>query len=176
MTASHSSVLSLADVNALTPDAFIARFGDIAEHSPWVAEGAVNARPFPSHDALVNAFQRAILDAPATRQTALILAHPDLAGRATALKDLADESRREQKGAGLDTLTQDEFKRFHALNDAYRARFGFPFIFAVSGATKYQILEAFEQRVAGTHEEERLTALAQILRIVRFRLEARVKA
>lgn len=170
-----SEFLSLAAVNALPQAAFIAGFGDIAEHSPWVAEEAARMRPFSSHQALVQAFQNAILDAAEARQTELILAHPDLAGRAAQAGGLAEESRREQKGAGLDTLTPDEFKRFHRLNDAYRARFGFPFIFAVSGATKHQILDAFEQRVAGTMQEERLTAIAQILRIIRFRLEARVK-
>ncbi len=174
MTVSQPIVQSLADVNALSQDDFVLRFGDIAEHSPWVAEAASRARPFSSHESLVKAFQNAILDAPSARQTALIQAHPDLAGRAAQMNDLADESRREQKGAGLDTLMPDEFKRFHRLNDAYRTRFGFPFIFAVSGATKHQILDAFEHRVAGTLEEEHLTAIAQILRIVRFRLEARV--
>ena len=168
--------LTLAQVNALTREEFIAQFGDIAEHSLWVAEGAVDARPFLSHDSLVDAFQQSVLTASPSRQDALILAHPDLAGRAAKAGDLAEESRREQKGAGLDRLTEDEFKRFHQLNDLYRARFGFPFIFAVSGATKFQILEAFETRVGGTISEERLTALAQVLRIIRFRLEARVKA
>ena len=122
----------------------------------------------------VQAFQKAILDTEPTHQTALILAHPDLAGRAALLGEVAEESKNEQKGAGLDTLTPNEFERFHALNTAYRTRFSFPFIFAVTGATKHQIIDAFENRVGGTLEEERLTAIAQILRIVRFRLEARV--
>ncbi|MFM8608194.1 MAG: 2-oxo-4-hydroxy-4-carboxy-5-ureidoimidazoline decarboxylase [Hyphomicrobiales bacterium] len=168
--------LTLAQVNALMREEFIAQFGDIAEHSSWVAEGAVDARPFFSHDSLVDAFQQSVLTAPPSRQDALILAHPDLAGRAAKAGDLAEESRREQKGAGLDRLTEDEFKRFHQLNDLYRARFGFPFIFAVSGATKFQILDSFETRVGGTKSEERLTALAQVLRIIRFRLETRVKS
>ena len=166
--------MTLSEVNALTRAAFVARFGDIAEHSAWVAETAEPQRPYADHAAMVQAFQKAILDADPSRQTALILAHPDLAGRAALLGEVADESKNEQKGAGLDTLTADEFARFHALNTAYRKRFGFPFIFAVTGATKHQIIDAFENRVNGTMEEERLTAMAQILRIVRFRLEARV--
>jgi 2-oxo-4-hydroxy-4-carboxy-5-ureidoimidazoline decarboxylase len=168
--------VSLAAVNALTRDAFVASFGDIAEHSAWVAVEAEKARPFADHAALVKAFQDAVLDASEAQQTALILAHPDLAGRAARAGDVADESKREQKGAGLSTLSEDEFQRFHALNDRYRARFGFPFIFAVTGANKFQIFEAFENRVGGTMEEERLTAIAQILRIIRFRLAARVEA
>ncbi len=166
--------MTLSEVNALTRAEFVARFGDIAEHSKWVAETAEPQRPYANDAAMVQAFQKAILDAEPSRQNALILAHPDLAGRAALLGEVADESKNEQKGAGLDTLTADEFERFHALNTAYRTRFGFPFIFAVTGATKHQIIDAFENRVGGTLAEERLTAIAQILRIVRFRLEARV--
>lgn len=169
-----SQSLSLSEVNTLSPAEFISRFGDIAEHSPWVAEHADTMRPYADHAAIVLAFQTAILHAPHDLQHALILAHPDLAGRAERQGAVADESKREQAGAGLDTLTDAEFERFHRLNDTYRARFGFPFIFAVTGASKYQILDAFENRVGGTMAEERLTAIAQILRIVRFRLEMRV--
>jgi OHCU decarboxylase len=125
---------------------------------------------------MVLAFQRAVLDADEHHQMQLILAHPDLAGRAALMGQMADESKREQKGAGLDTLNNEEFAQFHKLNDAYRLRFGFPFIFAVTGANKYQILESFSNRVDGTIEEERLTALVQILRIIRFRLITRVSS
>ena len=164
----------LGRVYELSQDEFVEQFGDIAEHSPWVAERAAAFRPFEDHAAMVSAFQKSILDADLNLQNSLILAHPDLAGRAALRGEVADDSKREQEGAGLDALTPDEFKRFHALNDHYRARFGFPFIFAVTGATKHQILEAFTNRMNGTEYEERLTALAQILRIVRFRLEIRV--
>ncbi len=170
-----TDALSLGRVNALSRDEFIKHFGDIAEHSAWVAEGAEKSRPFKSHDELVSAFQQVVLLASESTKDTLIGAHPDLAGRAAKAGDLAEESRREQKGAGLDQLTDEEFKKFHELNDRYRARFGFPFIFAVSGATKHQILEAFGNRVGGSKAEERLTALAQVLRIIRFRLEMRVK-
>ncbi len=166
--------LSLDAVNALTANEFISRFGDIAEHSKWVAEKAEVVRPYPDHAAMVLAFQQAVLEADRERQLQLILAHPDLAGRAALDDQMADESKREQRGAGLDTLNKEEFEQFHNLNNTYRARFGFPFIFAVTGANKHQILESFSNRVGGTLEEERLTALAQILRIIRFRLAARV--
>ena len=166
--------LSLEDVDALEQDAFVGLFGGIAEHGPWVAEVAGAKRPFTSRDAMVEAFQRAILDAPADRQTELLRGHPDLAGRAAVAGELTDDSTREQAGAGLDTLTPAEFAHFTALNDAYRARFGIPFIIAVRGATKHTIIAAFENRISGSVLEERLTALAQVLRIVRFRLEDRV--
>lgn len=168
------SVVTVAKVNALDAAAFVAAFGGIAEHTPWVAERAFRAGPFADRDALVAAFQHAILDADPAAQTALLAAHPDLAGRAAVAGALGAESAGEQAGAGLDRLTAAEFARFTALNDAYRARFGIPFILAVRGADKTTILAAFESRVGGTAAEERLTAIAQVLRIVRFRLEDRV--
>ncbi|MHB2167853.1 2-oxo-4-hydroxy-4-carboxy-5-ureidoimidazoline decarboxylase [Alsobacter sp. R-9] len=169
-----AAVLTLDAVNGLDREAFVEAFGGIAEHTSWVASRAAAARPFADRAAMVAAFQRAILGASEAEQTALLVAHPDLAGRAAVAGDLTRESASEQAGAGLDRLSSDEFARFTTLNDAYRARFGIPFIFAVRGATKHAILAAFEARVGGTAEEERLTALAQVLRIVRFRLEDKV--
>lgn len=169
-----SAALSVEHVNAMSVPDFVAHFGDIAEHSPWVAERAALYRPYEDHAALVRGFQRAVLEADTESHTQLILAHPDLAGRAAIAGEVAEDSKREQKGAGLDQLNAQEFELFHTLNTTYRSRFGFPFIFAVTGATKYQILDAFMNRVDGTVAEERLTAIAQILRIIRFRLEARV--
>lgn len=169
-----SEATSFAAVAALDRAAFVARFGDIAEHSPWVAETAFAAAPFADRSALVEAFQRAVITAGRDRQLALLRAHPDLAGRAAIAGDLLPDSTAEQKGAGLDRLTPAEFARFTALNDRYRARFGFPFIFAVRGATKERILQAFEDRVGGGEPEEFLTALAQVCRIMRFRLEDRI--
>lgn len=162
-------------VNAMTQDAFAAAFGDVAEHSPWVAEAAAEGRPYAGREALIAAFQSAIGAAPRDRQLALLHAHPDLAGKAALAGALADDSRREQAGAGLDSLTADEFARFTRLNEAYTARFGFPFILAVKGATKHDILEAFDRRLENDPEEEFRTALEQVQRIVRFRLEDRVR-
>lgn len=161
---------SLDDINIMPLYAFLAEFGDVAEHSPWVAEGAWEKRPFASRDEIIAAFATAMREARQEAQLALIRAHPDLATKAK----LTQDSTAEQAGAGLDRLTQDEFARFTALNDAYKARFGFPFIFAVKGATKGQILEAFEKRLANSREAELETALAQIARIFRFRLEDRI--
>lgn len=168
------AVLSIDEVNALPAAAFTETFAGIAEHAPWVAERAAASRPFANRAAMVDAFQRAIAGAGEAEQTALLRAHPDLAGRAALAGELTAESTREQAGAGLDTLTADEFAQFTALNDAYKARFGIPFILAVKGATKHQILASFESRIGGALAEERMTALAQVLRIVRFRLEERV--
>jgi 2-oxo-4-hydroxy-4-carboxy-5-ureidoimidazoline decarboxylase len=165
---------SIDDINALSQGAFVSTFGDIAEHSPWVAETAEMLRPFASKAAMIDAFQRAIRTARGDAQLHLLRAHPDLAGRAAIAGDIADESKKEQAGAGLDRLTPDEFARFHAFNERYKATFGFPFIFAVRGATKDMVLASFAARIDGAREEEFLTALAQVCRIVRFRLEDRV--
>lgn len=161
---------TLKDVNAMTPGDFLAAFGDVAEHSPWVAREAQSFRPFASRDAMIAAFDSAIRAANRDSQLALIRAHPDLATRAK----LTDDSTKEQAGAGLDTLTAEEFSRFTLLNDAYKYRFGFPFIFAVKGATKHMILESFEERVNNSPAKEFDTAIAQVCRIFRFRIEDRV--
>lgn len=164
----------LADINALDAGAFLAAFGDIAEHAPWVAGIAGQARPFASRAAAIEAFQAAIKDADASRQLDLLRAHPDLAGRAAIAGEMTAHSVSEQAGAGLDRLTPEEFARFAGLNARYRARFGIPFILAVRGATKHDILASFDARIANAPTEEFLTALAQVCRIVRFRLEDRI--
>ncbi len=165
-------MISITDVNSMDLRGFAAAFGDVAEHSPWVAKAAAAARPFASREAMIAAFEQALRSASHDMQLLLIREHPDLAGRAK----LTADSQNEQKGAGLDTLTADEFARFTSLNDAYKARFGFPFIFAVKGATKHQILESFEKRVHNGKDDEFAMALSQVLRIFRFRLEDRVEA
>ncbi len=166
--------IPLDAVNALSEDEFVDVFGDVAEHSPWVAANAGDSRPFASREAMIGAFHAAMHEAGHERQRALLLAHPDLAGRAAIAGEVTGDSRREQAGVGLDRLTADEFARFTRLNEAYRTRFGIPFIFAVRGATKDAILAGFETRLKNTPEEEFSTALSQVGRIIRFRLEDRV--
>ena len=169
-----AKLLTVDAVNTFDAPAFAARFGDVAEASPWIAEAAFEARPFADREALVAAFVAVVRAAPRERQLALLRAHPDLAGRAAMAGEMAEESRREQAGAGLDRLTAEEFARFHDLNARYRERFGFPFIFAVKGATKEAILAAFEARIDNDAGTERATALANVERILRFRIEDRV--
>lgn len=102
---------------------------------------------------------------------ALIQAHPDLAGKAAVARTLTEASTREQAGAGLDQCTAEEYDRFVTLNDAYKARFGFPFIMAVKGSDRHAILQAFETRLAHTVDEEFSQALAEINKIALFRLQ-----
>ena len=166
--------LTIAAVNGLTAAEFVDRFGDVAEHSSWVAERAARARPYADREAFVAAFVAALEGAPEEARLALIRAHPDLAGKAAIRGDLTDDSAREQAGAGLGSLTPGEFLRFQDLNDAYKRRFGIPFIFAVKGATKDMILSAFETRIDNDYDVEVATALGQVCRIFRFRIEDRV--
>jgi len=163
-------MMTLTAVNAMTAGEFTAAFGDVAEHSPWVARIVSSLRPFASRDALVEAFTGTVRGAAREAQLALIRAHPDLATRAK----LTEDSTREQAGAGLNTLSPEEFARFTGLNDRYKAKFDFPFIFAVKGATKHRILASFAERLNHGTEEEFATALEQVCRIFRFRIEDRV--
>ncbi len=154
--------------------AFLARFGHVFEHSPWVPEGAFDAGLTPAADTAegLHAAMIAVLRAaPRERQLALLNAHPDLAGKLAVCGELTADSTSEQASAGLDRCTPEEFQRFTGLNDAYKAKFGFPFILAVKGRTRAEILEAFERRIHNTPEEEFATALAQVERITLLRLK-----
>ena len=166
-----SEMIPLSRVNAMTTPLFVECFGGIAEHSPWVAEAAAAERPFADLQAMFRSFDNAVRSASRELQLDLLRAHPDLAGRA---KEITEDSSREQKGAGLNALSAEEYGRFQMLNETYRNRFGFPFIFAVRGATKHEILAAFERRIANGAETEFDTALRQVCAILRFRLEDRV--
>ena len=162
--------MTLDQVNALPPGRFVEAFGDVAEHSSWVAESAAHQRPFASRQAMIDAFVAALKNSSAESQRTVIRAHPDLATRAR----LTVDSTREQLRAGLDALSPLELTRFNSLNTRYRQRFGFPFIFAVRGATKHQILDSFEHRMDCTPDAEFATALDQVCRIIGFRIEDRV--
>ena len=164
--------MSLAErLSALAQPEFVARLGGIYEHSPWVAERAFPARPFASLEALHAAMQGAMLAASREEQLALIGAHPELLGRLEAA-ELTESSRREQAGAGLERCSAAQKARMRALNAAYREKFGFPFIVAVKGLDWGGIIERMEERLAHTREAEFETALREIGRIARFRLEA----
>jgi 2-oxo-4-hydroxy-4-carboxy-5-ureidoimidazoline decarboxylase len=165
-----SADLSLDALNAMDEDAFTAALGFVFELSPWVVRRAWAARPFASREALYAALTAALDVASAQEHLALIRAHPELAGKAAIAKALTAESLSEQASAGLDRLTPDEYARFHALNDAYRARFGFPFIICVRLNDKGSILAAMERRLALTPEQETAEALTQIGLISRLRL------
>ena len=161
---------TLATLSALSKDAFVARLGDIFEHSPWVAERAWEKRPFTTIDALHGAMVAAVDAASEAEQLALICAHPELAGKEAAAGTLTRASTGEQKGAGLDQCSAAEYARLTALNAAYRERFGFPFIVAVRGHTRQSIIDAMAERLQHAREAEIAEALRQIGRIAAWRL------
>jgi 2-oxo-4-hydroxy-4-carboxy-5-ureidoimidazoline decarboxylase len=155
----------------LDRDRFVELFGGVFEHSPWVAEEAFDAGPFRSLEGLHAAMVEAMRRAPRARQLALIRAHPDLAGRAVIAGTLTQSSSAEQASAGLDQCTPAEFEHFQELNDRYKGKFSFPFILAVEGRTREEILTVFERRLENTVEAELAEALRQIARIARLRLK-----
>ena len=157
----------------LSPALFMERFSGVWEHSPWIAEATLAAGVTgaeDSADGLHTAMSRAMRAGSDARKRALVLAHPDLAGKLAAARMLTAESTAEQAAAGLDQLTPDEKARFTQLNDAYKARFGFPFIIAARDNTKASILAAFEARLKKDADTEFGEALRQIERIARIRL------
>lgn len=162
--------LPLDLINTADQDQFVAALGGLFEHSSWVAAGAWHARPFSSRTTLHEAVCRIMYAAPAAQQLDLIRAHPDLAGKAAVAKTLTAASAGEQASAGLDRLSPDEFARFTALNNAYRERFGFPFIICVREHTKHSILDHFATRLEHTSDEEIRTALGEIAKIAKIRL------
>ena len=165
-----SPELSAADLAALERERFVRLFGGVFEHAPWVAEQAFDAGPFRDLEALHGAMAEAMRRAPRARQLALIRAHPDLAGRAAIRGELTAASSAEQASSGLDRCTPAEFARFRALNDKYKKKFDFPFILAVKGRSRQEILGAFEQRLNNSAEAEFEEALDQIAQIARLRL------
>ncbi|MFC3606629.1 2-oxo-4-hydroxy-4-carboxy-5-ureidoimidazoline decarboxylase [Stutzerimonas tarimensis] len=161
--------------STLDRDAFVATFADIYEHSPWIAERAFDAGVSAADDEVEHLHARlmAVLRAAShDEQLALINAHPDLAGRAAIAGELTASSTSEQAGAGIHLCTPEEFARFTELNAAYKAKFGFPFIMAVKGSDRHQILAAFAERIHHTPEQEFARALTEINRIALFRLQA----
>ena len=153
---------------------FVARFGSIYEHSPWIAERAWDLELGPAHDSatgLANALARVFRTASAEERLATLRAHPDLAGKLAQAKRLTAESTSEQASAALDALTDAERETFEALNSDYVLRHGFPFIIAVRDNTKESILQAFHQRIGNDSQTELATACAQVERIAELRLK-----
>ncbi len=152
---------------------FVAEFGGIFEHSPWVAEGAFDLELGPTHDCAKGVHQmlaRVFRGAGEAARLGVLTAHPDLAGKLAAAGHLTAESTSEQAGAGLDMLTDTERAAFTTLNEEYTAKFGFPFIIAVKDNTKASIVSAFERRIDHDRDTEFAEACKQVERIAELRL------
>ena len=162
--------VSLGDLNRMDPAAFEAAIGDVFELAPWVAAAAQARRPFATVTDLHAAMVDAVRAAPRDTQLAFLRNHPDLAGKAA----VTDDSKREQASVGLDALSAEEFARFHRLNDAYKAKFGFPFMICVRRHTRDSILGQFDRRLARDPETEFTQALQEVFYITRLRLVEKV--
>jgi 2-oxo-4-hydroxy-4-carboxy-5-ureidoimidazoline decarboxylase len=163
--------LTLDAINAADRAGFVAALGHLFEHSPWVAQETWSRRPFRSPDDLHARLCATMRAASPDLKLALIRAHPDLAGRLAQQQKLTAESTREQSSAGLNALSAAELAAFQTLNESYRTRFGFPFIICARLNDKSTIVGAMRTRLANTSEQEMETALAEIEKIARLRLD-----
>lgn len=159
----------------MSAELFVTIFGGVYEHSPWVAERVWSQGIDEQHNTAVGlseAMQQVIANADNKILLELINAHPDLAGKAASKGELTPESTSEQAGAGIDQCTSEEYEQFQSLNDAYKAKFGFPFIMAVKGSNRHLILAAFVERLPNDPDTEFQRAIEEINKIARFRLDA----
>lgn len=165
-----ADLLTIDAVNDLNEAEFVELFGDVAEHCPWIAVGAAAKRPYRDREEMIGVFIETMRAESPVGRFGLVRSHPDLGSRAK----MADASTGEQAEAGLTSLSKDDYDRLEALNAQYKAKFGFPFILAVRGATKDQVLASLAERLDHSREAELEAALAEIERIFRFRIEDRV--
>ncbi len=164
--------IGIDEINQSSPARFVELLGAIFEHSPWVAELAYPERPFASRNELHRVMSAATRRAPEVQRMALLCQHPELAGKEADAGTLTDDSKREQAGAGLNQCTADELLTIKTLNQAYRAKFEFPFIIAVAGLDKFQIIAAMESRLGNSVELEFDTAIGEVEKIARIRIDA----
>ena len=156
-----------------TREEFVGRYGGIYEHSAWVAEETWEVTGGISDAGkLTDALAQCVDQASRDRRLALIRAHPDLAGKAAIAGELTEESTEEQAAAGIDHCTREEYAQFQSLNAQYKEKFGFPFVMAVRNSHRNDILSAFAQRLQNNNETEFATAIGEIHKIARWRLEA----
>lgn len=164
----------LSVLNQCSRDAFVSVLGGVFEHSPWVADRALDARPFDNLGALHARMVLAVMNASRDEQLKLLRTHPELAGKEAQSGTLTDDSTREQRGAGLINLDAAEKARIARLNADYRAKHGFPFIIAVRNHTHAQIFSEFARRLDQDPETEMSACLEQVFTITRLRLEAMI--
>ena len=163
---------SLDKINRASWQEFMRLLGGIFEHSPWVAELAYIQRPFESMEQLHLVMVDAVHQASDERRRELLCSHPELAGKEAESGKLTADSKREQAGAGLNQCSGEELKRITSFNQAYMDKFEFPFIIAVTGLDKFQIMAAMDKRLNNTAANEFTTAIGEVEKIARIRLDA----
>jgi 2-oxo-4-hydroxy-4-carboxy-5-ureidoimidazoline decarboxylase len=162
---------TLSELNGCSKDDFVAVLANVFEYSPWIAEQAAVARPFAGINQLFTAMKAAVDRAPAELRLALIKAHPDLANKTQRAAGLTAESDAEQNSVGLDRLSDAEYDAFQRVNNAYRSKFGFPYIVCVRRRTRDSILHDFERRLPNDAATEMQTSIGEICRIAALRLD-----
>jgi len=164
-------MLKLSDLNVCSKDDFVAALANVFEYSPWIAEQAAVLRPFADVNELFAAMKSVVDRAPEEVRIALIRAHPDLANKTQRAAGLTAESNAEQNSAGLDRLSDTEFLAFERVNNAYRAKFGFPYVVCVRRHTRDSVLRDFERRLPNDAKAETQTSIGEIFRIAALRLD-----
>src|ERR1700753_827660 len=162
---------SLEELNACTHSDFVAALANIFEYSPWVAEQAFASRPFAGINALFAAMKTAVERGSQDQRLALVKSHPDPANKPQRAAGLTPESTSEQNSVGLDRLSDAEYEAFERVNNAYRSKFGFPYIVCVRRQTKDSILRDFERRLPNDAATEIKASIAEICRIAALRLD-----
>jgi len=164
-------MLKLSNLNVCSKDDFAAALANVFEYSPWIAEQAAVLRPFADVNELFAAMKSVVDRAPEEVRIALIRAHPDLANKTQRAAGLTAESNAEQNSAGLDRLSDAEFLAFERVNNAYRAKFGFPYVVCVRRHTRDSVLRDFERRLPNDAKAETQTSIGEIFRIAALRLD-----
>ncbi|MEO6036279.1 MAG: 2-oxo-4-hydroxy-4-carboxy-5-ureidoimidazoline decarboxylase [Verrucomicrobiota bacterium] len=167
---------TIAEINVMSPEQFVRVMGPVFENSPWIAAQGVELRRCGNLTTLHQGLCEIVLKSPPEKQIGLIQAHPDLVGPAALQGELTEESSLEQQSAGLGELTRDEIELFQKSNDAYRSKFGFPFVICARLNKKKAILKRFAVRLQNRREKEIKTALEEILKIALLRLQNLVES
>jgi 2-oxo-4-hydroxy-4-carboxy-5-ureidoimidazoline decarboxylase len=161
----------LSDLNVCSRDDFVAALANVFEYTPWIAEQVVSARPFAGVRQLFEAMKAVVDRATPELRLALIKGHPDLANKTQRAAGLTVESIAEQNSAGLDRLSDAEYVAFERVNNAYRAKFGFPYIVCARRHTKDSILRDFERRLPNDAKTETQRSIEEIFRIAALRVD-----
>ena len=164
--------ITIDDINSCSEADFVERLAGIFEHSPWVPELVYSVAPFASRENLYQVMCEAVRRAPEFQRMALLCNHPELAGKEASSGTLTDASQREQAGAGLNHCSAAELVKIQSLNQAYYDKFDFPFIIAVTGLDRFEIIAAMERRLDNKQSTEFETALGEVEKIARIRIDA----
>ena len=162
---------SIDKVNKLSKSDFISIFGNVFEKTEWIAQKSYDLKPYKNFEELFSKMMEIFENTNKENHIKILNAHPDLAVE----KKLTEDSKNEQKNASLNQCNDEEFIEFKKLNEEYKKKFGFPFIIAVKGKNKEEILNSFRQRITNNINLEFAEAKKQVKKIANFRLNEIIK-